>query len=79
LLAERRSSLDPAPVHDQTLDAVLRKAFDDARAKGRSDEVRMMIRMLWADELLESQRQEQVVLGGSADLFVRRQRQAVTI
>ena len=79
MLAERRSSLDAPPAHDSSLHAVLRQAFDDARAQGRSDEVRMMLRMLWADELLESQRQVQVDLSGSADLFVRRQRKAVMI
>jgi len=79
LLAEGRNSLDAPPVHDSTLHKVLRQAFDDARAQRRSDEVRRMLRMLWADELLESQRQVQVDLSGSADLFVRRKRQAVMI
>ena len=36
LLADRRRSLDAPPVHHSTLDAVLRQAFDDARAMGRS-------------------------------------------
>jgi hypothetical protein len=71
VLAERRLSLDPPPSHDHTLHDVLRRAFDDARAQRRSDRLRTTLQMLWADELLESQRQVQVDLAASADLFIR--------
>jgi hypothetical protein len=79
LLADRRDSLDPPPVHDETLHGVLREAFEDARARRRGDRLRMTLRMLWADELLETQRQMQADLAGSADLFIRRRRQRVMI
>jgi uncharacterized membrane protein YccC len=79
LLADRRDSLDPPPVHDETLHGVLREAFEDARSRRRSDRLRFTLRMLWADELLETQRQVQAELAGSADLFVRRQRQGLMI
>jgi hypothetical protein len=35
--------------------------------------------MLWADELLETQRQAQVDLAASADLFAQRRRKGVMI
>jgi hypothetical protein len=38
-----------------------------------------VIEMLWADELLETQRQVQVDLAASADLFVQRTRKGVMI
>jgi hypothetical protein len=57
----------------------LREAFEDARSRRRSDRLRFTLRMLWADELLETQRQVQAELAGSADLFVRRQRQGLMI
>jgi hypothetical protein len=50
----------------------LRKAFDDAREGRRADRLRCVLQMLWADELLEAQRQLQADLVDSADLFVRR-------
>ena len=76
LLADRRDSLDSPPVHDETLHHVLRDAFDDARSKGRRDSLRLALRMLWVDDLLEAQRKVQVDLLKSADLFVRRRREA---
>jgi uncharacterized membrane protein YccC len=79
VLAERRSSLDVPQAHDATLHHVLREALDDSRAEGRGDMVRTMLRMLWADELLENQRQVQVDLSRSADLFVRRRRRTFMI
>jgi uncharacterized membrane protein YccC len=72
LLADRRDSLDPPAVHDETLDDVLQTAFEDARARRRSDRLRAMLQMFWADELLDTQRQVQADLAASADLFVRR-------
>jgi hypothetical protein len=76
LLADRRDSLDSPPIHDETLHHVLRDAFDDARSKGRRDALRLALRMLLVDDLLEAQRQVQVDLMGSADLFVKRGREA---
>jgi hypothetical protein len=69
LLANRRSSLDPPPTHDQTLHDVLRHAFDDARERGRGDRLRTTLQMLWADQLLETQSQVQTDLARSAHLF----------
>jgi hypothetical protein len=69
LLADRRSALGPPPVHEETLHEVLGRAFDDARSEGRGDRLRMVLRMFWADELLESQRKVQADLAGSATLF----------
>ncbi len=74
LLAARRDSLDPPPVHDETLHDVLHVAFEDARSRRRGDRLRATLQMLWADELLESQRPVQADLAGSADLFVRKHR-----
>jgi uncharacterized membrane protein YccC len=77
LLADRRRSLDPPPVHDETLQDVLRAAFDDARARKRGDRLRATLQMLWADEILETQRQVQAELASSADRFARRRRRAI--
>ena len=66
------TSLDPPPAHDDTLHDVLEKAFDEARAKRSEDRLRKMLQMLWADELLEAQRQVQADLAESADRFVHR-------
>ncbi len=77
ILAEGNTSVEPPPEHDTTLHDVLREAFEDARAKGRADSMRTMLRMLWADELLEAQRIVQVDLSRSADLFVRHRRHAL--
>jgi hypothetical protein len=67
--------LDDPPVDDETLHDVLRDAFDDARARRRSDRLRTTLRMFWVDELLETQRNVQVDLSNSAELFVKRRRQ----
>ncbi len=75
LLADRRSSLDPPPVRNHVLDDVLAQAFADARAHHRADRLRTTLQMLWADELLEHQRQVQADLAAAADRFVRRKRQ----
>ena len=72
LLAERRPTLDPPPGHDRTLHDVLRAAFEDARTHRRGDRLRATLQMLWADELLETQRQVQADLAESAELFVHR-------
>jgi hypothetical protein len=74
MLADRRDALDPPPVHDQTLHDVLQKAFDEARMRHRGDRLRKMLQMLWADELLEGQRQVQADLADSAAIFARRSR-----
>ena len=62
-----------------TLHRALRPAFDDARAHQRGDRVQTSLQMLWADELLENQRQIQSDLAASADLFVKRRRGGVLI
>ncbi len=72
MLADRRDSLDPPPAHDDILHDVLREAFDDAKQRRRADRLRAAIQMLWADQLLETQRPVQIDLARSADLFVRR-------
>ena len=64
--------VDAPPAHDGTLHDVLQQAFDDARARRRGDRLRKTLQMLWADELLENQRQVQVDLATSADIFARR-------
>ncbi len=70
LLAERRASLELPPPHDQVLHRVLRNAFDDVRSQQRGDRVQTTLQMLWADELLENQRQMQTDLLASANLFI---------
>ena len=77
VLAARRHSLDPPPVHDDTLKDVLQQAFDDARVRQRGDRLRATLQMLWADELLESQRRVQADLAGSADLLVRQKHRSM--
>ncbi len=77
VLTDRRDSVDAPPVHDGTLHDVLQQAFDDARARRRGDRLRKTLQMLWADELLENQRQVQVDLATSADIFARRRRPPV--
>ncbi len=72
VLANRRSSLNQPPPHDDVLRDVLRKAFEDVGDQRRSDRVQTTLQMLWADELLESQSQMQADLLASADLFARR-------
>jgi uncharacterized membrane protein YccC len=73
MLAGRRRSLEPPSDHGETLHEVLREAFDDARAQSRSDPLRTMLQMLWADELLETQSQVRADLARSADLFLSAQ------
>ncbi|HEX4217088.1 MAG TPA: hypothetical protein VHZ02_01865, partial [Acidimicrobiales bacterium] len=70
-LAERRESMDPPPVNDETLHDVLLTAFEDARDRQRDDLLRMTMQMFWADELLEGQHQVQLDLAASAGLFAR--------
>ncbi len=79
VLAARRQSLDPPPVHDDTLQDVLHLAFDDARARQRGDRVRATLQMIWAEELLEGQRRVQADLAGSADLLVRQKHRSLMI
>jgi uncharacterized membrane protein YccC len=79
LLADRRDGLDPPPDHDASLHDVLRTAFEDARAHGRGDRLRSTLQMLWADELLEAQRQVQTDLAGAAAHFARRKRRPLLI
>ena len=79
MLTGARTALDVPPGHDETLRHVLVTAFEDARTCGRADRVRTMLQMLWADELLEIQRQFQSDLAGAADLFARRRGWALTI
>ena len=76
LLAGRRDSLEPAEPHDRTLHQVLREALDEAHVRKRRDQLRVVLRMLWADQLLESQREVQDDLAGAAELFAARRRHA---
>jgi len=71
VLSGQRSSMDRPPEDDETLHGVLRNAFEDARVARRGDQLRTMLQMLWADELLETQRQVQADLAGSVELFTR--------
>jgi hypothetical protein len=79
LLADRRASLDPPPGRDEVLQDVLREAFVDASNRRRGDRLRTALQMLWADELLENQRQVQVDLVASADRFARQRRQGLLV
>ncbi|MGD0392012.1 MAG: FUSC family protein [Acidimicrobiales bacterium] len=72
MLADRRESLDPLPSHDEMLHDVLQKGFDEARSRHSRRRIRKMLQMLWADELLDAQRQVQADLADAADRFVRR-------
>ncbi len=79
LLAERRASLELPLPHDEVLHRVLRSAFDDVRSQQRGDRVQTTLQMLWADEMLENQRQMQTNLLASANLFVRGKRRGMLI
>jgi uncharacterized membrane protein YccC len=79
LLSGRRDVLDPLPAHDEALHGILRRAFDDVRARQRSDRLRTILQMLWADELLEAQRQVQADLADAAGLFASRRTQSFMI
>jgi uncharacterized membrane protein YccC len=79
VLSGSRGSLDPPPPHDETLHGTLRTAFDEARAARRSDRLRGILQMLWADELLEAQRQVQADLADAAGLFASRRTQSFMI
>jgi hypothetical protein len=79
VLRGQRGALDPPPEHDETLHGVLRNAFDDARVGRRGDQLRTMLQMLWADELLERQRQVQADLAGSVELFTRHRHKLLMI
>jgi uncharacterized membrane protein YccC len=74
LLAGQRDAVDQLPPHSEVLHHALRTAFDDVRTQGRDDRVQTTLQMLWADELLENQRQLQTDLLASADLFVHKHR-----
>ncbi len=74
VLSGQRGSMDESPDHDDTLNGALRAAFEDARRRRRDDQLRSMLQMLWADEILETQRQVQADLAESVDLFTRRRR-----
>jgi uncharacterized membrane protein YccC len=74
LLADRRDVLNPPPGFDATLHGVLQLAFDDARDSHRVDQLRLILGMLWADEVLEKQRQLQLELVSAADSFVQMRR-----
>ncbi len=76
-LAGHGPPLDPPPVLDGTLDDVLRAAFDDARAARRGDRLQVVLRMVWADELLATQHGWQADLADSAGLFARGRRRGV--
>ena len=71
MLADRRPSLDPPPARDEILYDVLETAFEEARSQRGGERLRKMLQMLWAEELLEAQRQVQADLAAEADRFVR--------
>ena len=79
MLRGQRGALDPPPEHDETLHGVLRNAFEDARVGRRGDQLGTMLQMLWADELLETQRQVQADLAGSVELFTRHRHKLLMI
>jgi len=79
LLADQRDFLDPPPTQDEILQDVLRQAFEEARASRRVDELELALRMLWADHVLETQRQVQDDLLSSAELFARRRHAQVIV
>ncbi len=64
-LTRRRSTTRSSTTHSW-------QAFEDARDRQRGDRLRDDLQMLWADELLETQRQVQADLADSAALFARR-------
>ncbi|HSZ37197.1 MAG TPA: FUSC family protein [Acidimicrobiales bacterium] len=74
LLADRRNELTLPSPQTETLHHVLRRAFDEVRARQRPDRVHTALQMLWVDELLEGQSSMQADLLASADLFRRRRR-----
>jgi uncharacterized membrane protein YccC len=74
LLAGQRDDVGERPPHSEVLHHALRTAFDDVRTQRRDDRVQTTLQMLWADELLENQRQLQTDLQASADLFVHKHR-----
>ncbi len=78
VLSGQRGSMDQAPHQDETLHRALRTAFEEARVGRRDDQLRSMLQMLWADEILETQRQVQADLAGSVELFTRGRRFALT-
>ena len=78
VLAGRRASLDPPAAHGRVLHDVLGRAFVDARTRRRSDRLRLLLQMLWADELLESQGEVQADLSESA-AALRRARRASSL
>ena len=79
VLGGQRGSLDPPPEQDETLHTVLRKALDDSRVGRRGDQLRATLQMLWADEILDTQRQVQADLAESVELFARQRRRLVTM
>jgi uncharacterized membrane protein YccC len=79
LLCARRDSLDPPPFHDETLHHALLHAFEGARDHRRVEQLQAALRMLWADELLESQRQMQRDLADSANLFTQHRKKTFSM
>jgi hypothetical protein len=77
ILDNRRQSLDPPPINDETMHDALRGAVDDASARRRADQLRATLHMLWADQILETQRQVQTELASAADLFSHRRRRSI--
>ncbi len=74
VLSGQRGFMGRSPDHDETLHGALRTAFEDPRLRRRDDQLRSMLQMLWADEILETQRQVQADLARSVDLFTRGRR-----
>lgn len=69
LLTGVGDQIDPLPVHEARLSDVVSVAFDDARTERRDDELRIALRLAWAEELLEAQRLMQVDVARTAALL----------
>ena len=67
-----RGDLGSLAPTDEHLKPLLIRAFDDARRAGRADLVRVVLRMLWAAEVLDDGRALSGDLARSAELFGRR-------
>jgi uncharacterized membrane protein YccC len=77
LLGDERTSLDPLPPHGEVLHHALEAAVEDVRTQHRDDRVPTTLSMLWADELLEGEKELQHELLSSADLFTRARRRVL--
>ena len=72
LLVEKGVQPEPLPVHEDRLSEAITAAFDDARSVHRDDELRIALRLAWAEELLEAQRLMQPDVARSAARLAER-------